>query len=568
MYKTIVILFFTGILYQSVAQQPQTLQNKSYEELTVLFEDHTKDREKAIVYAKAYLQKAKQEKDIIKQADGYYMLAGVKSYPLSIKYADSIIKVTKNIENFVYPAEAYLLKAGHLGANGKYSEAMEALVKANSFANNNNNIDQQHRTKYFIALLKNNLGEFDEALNLFVNVNKYYEEKYNNDPEENRFLYLMSIYALGDSYLRNEMYNKAEDQNGKGIKISLNSKDSLFYSSLLLLSGSINYHTGKYNQGLDSLFKFRNIYKEKLDKIKKIDVIESDFYLGRIYYEKGKIDSATKFLREVDSLIFERQHFSPDLRPTYETLIESYKRRGNIEKQLYYINRLLKFDSIVDKDVKYLYRKINKEYSTPNLLAEKQKLIDGLQERSKYRVLIIGILIVLSIFLIFFLYRNIQKRKIYQYRFQELFREKEQNTSISKSEDGRKSNQDIGISEEIVEDILKSLDRFEEKEDFLKSNITVSSLSKKLGTNSKYLSKTINAYKHKSFSNYINDLRINFVVHKLKEDTLFRKYTIKAIADECGFNTTEAFSKSFYKTTGIYPSYFLKELEKKEQNIE
>ena len=38
--------------------------------------------------------------------------------------------------------------------------------------------------------------------------------------------------------------------------------------------------------------------------------------------------------------------------------------------------------------------------------------------------------------------------------------------------------------------------------------------------------------------------------------------TIKAIANEMGFNTTEAFSKSFYKSTGIYPSFFIKQLEK------
>jgi len=41
-------------------------------------------------------------------------------------------------------------------------------------------------------------------------------------------------------------------------------------------------------------------------------------------------------------------------------------------------------------------------------------------------------------------------------------------------------------------------------------------------------------------------------------------YTIKALASESGFNTTEAFSKSFYKKTGIYPSYFIKELKKNE----
>jgi AraC-like DNA-binding protein len=56
------------------------------------------------------------------------------------------------------------------------------------------------------------------------------------------------------------------------------------------------------------------------------------------------------------------------------------------------------------------------------------------------------------------------------------------------------------------------------------------------------------------------------VIEELKVNSKFRRYTIRAIANEIGFNTTEAFSKSFYKTTGIYPSFFMKQLEKQESS--
>jgi AraC-like DNA-binding protein len=65
----------------------------------------------------------------------------------------------------------------------------------------------------------------------------------------------------------------------------------------------------------------------------------------------------------------------------------------------------------------------------------------------------------------------------------------------------------------------------------------------------------------KNFSHYINDLRIDFAIEELKENSTFRKYTIKAIANECGFKSAESFSKSFYKTYGIYPSFYLKQLQ-------
>ena len=76
------------------------------------------------------------------------------------------------------------------------------------------------------------------------------------------------------------------------------------------------------------------------------------------------------------------------------------------------------------------------------------------------------------------------------------------------------------------------------------------------------MSKIINRYKDKSFSNYINYLRINYISSELKNNAELRKYTIVAIADEAGFNTAESFSKAFYKETGIYPSFFIKELNK------
>ena len=212
-----------------------------------------------------------------------------------------------------------------------------------------------------------------------------------------------------------------------------------------------------------------------------------------------------------------------------------------------------------------MYKKINEEYSTPNLIREKQEIIDSLEKNKKNRIIVIIVLSSLLFLVIFFLVKNNKKKKIYQTRFQELFEKQEKGPStVEKYEN--KQPQDIGISDVIVEDILRKLGSFEEKEKFLEPNLTVSILSKELKTNSKYLSKIINSYKNKSFSNYVNDLRIDFVVEKLKLDSKFRKYTIKAIANEIGFNTTEAFSKSFHKRTGIYPSFFLKQLEKKVKN--
>ena len=121
--------------------------------------------------------------------------------------------------------------------------------------------------------------------------------------------------------------------------------------------------------------------------------------------------------------------------------------------------------------------------------------------------------------------------------------------------------EEIGISPEIIESIMTRLKVFESEKKYLSQRISLNEMAKDFETNSTYLSKIINLKKGKNFSQYINDLRIDYAVEELKENTTFRKYTIKAIANECGFKSAESFSKSFYKKHGIYPSYYLKQLQ-------
>src|SRR5690606_40608870 len=103
---------------------------------------------------------------------------------------------------------------------------------------------------------------------------------------------------------------------------------------------------------------------------------------------------------------------------------------------------------------------------------------------------------------------------------------------------------------------------------FLEKGITLNSVSKKLKTNSSYLSKIVNFYKEESFTNYLNSLRIAFAIDKLKKDSKFRNYTISAIAQEVGFNTAESDRKSTRLNSShvkiSYAVFCLKKKKKKE----
>ncbi len=551
-----------------------SIQN-NYEDLAELFSKHKRDLSVSKSYAETFLLKAKQENNTLKKADGYYMLASISQANEALLYSDSIITITKDIKDFNYPAKAHILKAKFLGSKTKYQKAMDELVKANAFANSNNNVDQQYQIKYFIALLKNSLGDYEGSLELFKNVVAYYKNGFSKNlvtDYESSFTrnktyesgYITSLYAYGNQLNILKHFNEAEKINTQAIGLSLKTKDSLHYGRLLFSTAITLYWQNKYQASLDSIKKAEKINKNK--KINTATIVSRSVYLGKLYFKQNKPELAIKHLEKVDSLVFAKNHFFPSIRGNYELLIQYYKDKKNTKQQLFYINRLLKADSILDSDVKYLSKQMNEAYSTPNLILEKQQIIESLKRNNRIKM---GALIAFSVFiilLIVILIRNNKKKKVYKKRFQELLdntnfktiplKEKKESVLI------KKESKQIDVSEIIVNDILEKLQKFESDKGFLEKNISVTSLSKKFKTNSKYFSKIVNAYKNKSFSNYINELRINYSIEELKLNSKFRKYTIKAIANEIGFNTTEAFSKSFYKTTGIYPSFFIKELEK------
>ncbi|MFK7750768.1 MAG: helix-turn-helix domain-containing protein, partial [Kordia sp.] len=57
----------------------------------------------------------------------------------------------------------------------------------------------------------------------------------------------------------------------------------------------------------------------------------------------------------------------------------------------------------------------------------------------------------------------------------------------------------------------------------------------------------------------------NYTIDRLNSDNQFRKYAIKHIALEVGYKSPESFTKHFKNATGINPSYYIKELEKRIQ---
>ncbi|WP_126651683.1 helix-turn-helix domain-containing protein [Chryseobacterium aureum] len=131
--------------------------------------------------------------------------------------------------------------------------------------------------------------------------------------------------------------------------------------------------------------------------------------------------------------------------------------------------------------------------------------------------------------------------------------------SIQESED----EQDIivAISEETVQSILFYLKQFEREKKFNEKKVNLSYLANYANTNIRYLNEVLKKHKKKSFSKYINGLRIKYITKLLYKEPKYREYKITYLAELCGFSSRQVFTSVFRKETGLTTSYFIKQLK-------
>jgi YesN/AraC family two-component response regulator len=121
----------------------------------------------------------------------------------------------------------------------------------------------------------------------------------------------------------------------------------------------------------------------------------------------------------------------------------------------------------------------------------------------------------------------------------------------------------MNIPKETEEALIKKLNQFENSKQFTKQDMSLAMLASQFETNTKYLSEIINNYKNKNFNSYINELRINYITEKLKNNRTYLQYKISYLAEESGFSSHSSFATVFKTVTGIPPTVFIELLRNK-----
>lgn len=541
-----VILFF---VIKVDAQERDTLSFKKFKELSDLFYKNEKDSLFALKIANVYLKKAKYHKDTIKIADGYYFLSSVyeNNKNLFLTYNDSIISLKKHIRTKFYPVIGYFNKGDYFYEKRLLKKSLENYLQAEKYAFKDEVFyyDIKHR----IGLLKSRFGKETEALNLFKETYNYHLK--NNYQKTNINYHLPIVFALTDSYLRNKKIDSAFYYCKIGINLSKKSKSQAFENYFKFENGLIEFGNKNYRKAIKNISKSLPLIIKNKDLA---NVSYANFYLGKSLQRIGQDEMSIKYFKKVDSIYQITFDIHPDLRDGYVSLIDYFKKKQDLKNELIYIRKLLE----VDKKFKNNYDSTNiflvENYDTPKLLSKRDEVIMNLQKKSENTkiklILLSSSLICISIFSVF----HFRRRKTYKKKFEAIFKEEKEEKESK-----------INIPQNIVDEILNNLKVFEKEKNFLNKKLTLNSLAKEINTNTSYLSKVINFHKGKSFSNYINELRISYLIKELKTNELYKMYTIRALSEEVGFRNTESFSKSFYNFKGIKPSYFIKELNKREK---
>lgn len=541
----------------------------SYSELENNFyslKDNNKIDESKLI-AQFYLKKAKIEKDKDHIAEGYVLMHYNRSFTNSLKYIDSLESIKKNLQDDVYPARIYLLKGRLYYDFDDVKLALNNFINALKYAKEKKNKRHIAIAEVYIAYLNNYIGKHTEA----AKVLQYY---YDNGDflDENAHEHVR--LNLASTLLDVNKLKSAEKLINEGLKSTSEKKEIDRYNQYLSLFGLYSLKSKEYKTAIDSLKKSKAYFSNQSNDLSLNYTL---LYLGQSYAGLQEKEKTVQFFTQIDSIIQKTNNTFPELKEVYPYLIDYYKEKNDKQKQLYYIERFLEVYKTLDSKFRYVSRELPRRYDAPKLLQEKENIISEMENKKTAFQILISFLL-LGVFILVYLYiRSKKAEKKHRKIAQELIQSVNENKikkelspikeTFSENLQEQKVMEDKTtktISEDIAKTILKELEIFEAKEQFINKGITLGSLAKKVKTNSKYLSEIINTHKGKNFAAYLNDLRIDYAINKLAKDKKFRSYKLPFIAEELGYNNEQAFTLAFKKRTGTPLTIYLKEIAQAE----
>jgi AraC-like DNA-binding protein/TolA-binding protein len=547
-----ICIVLSCIFCSSCTKEEQPKENLNIKQLIAVIEENiNKDFEKAIVYSDQLMSYALAQKDSHTIAKAYLqkgiVLTKMGSYQTAI---DTLEKGLEFIAKKEVPEKnLFLLRIGNAYVQDKKDEvALTYYTRVFEDAFSNNKKSDLLKATINIAKIKRNAGNYEAALE---NYKSSYEQAVALDMKKT--VIARTLLGIGGTYLTLHKPDSALFYSQKGYAISKSIDDKVGISYFNVDFGIAHYLKDEYKISLSYLNKAKT-FIEAVENKKRLP--ETLFYMGACHYRLKEYEKAIANLENAVLAANQSEKVNGDtfqplqLIDTYDFLSKSYIAIDNAEQSRLYEEVRDELAETIDKE----NNKVNTEL-LKNELRISNKVIDAINNtKNRYKLVLylVGFICLGSIYFVVY-YRR--KAKTNHENFEKLIQKQEKAVPKSK----------ITIDDEKVALVLKQLEKVEAQEYYTDVNCTLANLAKKVKTNPTYLTKILKEKKEKTFYQYLNELRIQYALERLKTDHQFRKYAIKHIALEVGYKSPESFTKHFKKATGINPSYYIKELEKRLQ---
>lgn len=536
-----------------------------------------------------YANKIEQSKNYLHQS----FAVGLKSYLYQIK-GDSITsrklyktsfellkKVPSGIEK--NKLNAYLLNYGGLAEwkRGNLSKALEYYQQGKKLSEKANDLKQVIKFNNNISSIYNEVGNYRLAINTakesdrFTNKIEYlYDDgQFENSKAQINFnlgAFYEKYYFLDEKNVFN--LDSAEYHYKKAVVFSKNLKITKVSSELGL--ANVYYLKKDFD-------KAGKTYHQLLIDTKGVDLqpvfSACNRNLGQVYYNIKEYDNALIYFKKVDSIFNStNSNFSDFIYSNYFQA-KIYALKKDYNEALIHSKRYLENFEREESKLNMETLDVNYNLSSNDLQKEMTDLQHEFRNKDLLQKAAYIFLAIIFILLFVGLIKNRKDKKHTDRKLNELIAQYKEDIEkknlvsgdqsdlnpIVKSMDIgiKKENVIISIDEEKENEIVDKLKKLEDKLFYLNSDFTQQFVAKKIKTNTTYLSYVVNKRFGKSFSEYSNELKINYVINEMITNPTYRKYSTQAIAESVGFKNAVSFTKSFSKRTGVTPVQFAKKLD-------
>ncbi|WP_316635088.1 AraC family transcriptional regulator [uncultured Flavobacterium sp.] len=532
----------------------QMAKSKNYEHLAfangsisylLQLKGKTKESDEKYKIALGYLEKVPESKNKTKLRAYFHNLRGLsewkrenfseaieqyqKGMKLSAEIGDvlQIVKFKINISMINEAVGNYQLAIKDIRQLDGFVDQNEDLFTKEDFLNRKSAINSNLASSYESYFMKNKGKKY------LLDSAEFFYKKAITYSKNNPYTKISSKLSLGNVYNFKGDYANAEKTYYDVVFLSQqnDNKDLLCVANYNL--ADIYYSTKKYDKALIFFKKCDSI--AALTNINQLDYLKSNYYQAKIYNILKRPELAYKH-----SKIYLDNYEKFETKLNDQALEVNYKQGvGNLTDEMVTIEKKYKNDVFLNRGLKVFYVLL---FVTIVFL-----LIKNIRDKNKAHKKMNALIEEFK--------ANIEKRNNPEFEQKEV--EAIEELVLEPEEIHlKKENVNLSIDEAKENKIVEKLLALENKLEYLNADFTLPYVAKKIKTNTTYLSYVVNKRFGKSFGEYSNELKINYVINEMITNHMYRKYSTQAIAESVGFKNAVSFAKSFRKRTGVSPAQF------------